>query len=132
MSTGFVEIMKMAARDMNEAEQPTDLRFGTVVSTSPLKVQVTNLFTIPESLLIVPEKLTDYTVKVSMNWETEGIGNHSHTCPEGGTSSNGAHSHSIVSANSKSITIHNALKVGDKVALIRAKGGQTFYILDRI
>lgn len=133
MSTGFVEIMKMAARDMNEAEQPTDLRFGTVVSTSPLKVQVTNLFTIPESLLIVPEKLKDYTIDVTMSWETTSY-THTHgisdTYSGGGSASSDTHNHSTV--GKKSITIHNALKVGDKVALIRAKGGQTFYILDRI
>lgn len=132
MSTGFIEIMKRAAMDANEANQPTDLRFGTVTSVNPLKVQVTNLFTIPETLLIVPRHLTDYTVKVSMDWDTEGIGNHTHTCPEGGTSTNGAHSHKILSSESKTLTIHNALKVGDKVALIRKQGGQVFYILDRI
>lgn len=125
MSTGFVEIMKMAARDMNEAEQPTDLRFGTVVSTSPLKVQVTNLFTIPESLLIVPEKLTDYTIDVTpLDWVTE------NKSGGGGDSAFSSHNHSIVGR--KKMIIHNALKVGDKVALIRKKGGQTFYILDRI
>ena len=132
MATGFIEIMKRAAIDANEANQPTDLRFGTVTSVSPLKVQVTNLFTIPESLLIVPRHLTDYTVTVSMDWNTEGVGDHAHTCPDGGTSGNGAHNHKVVSSKSKTLTIHNALKVGDKVALIRKQGGQAFYILDRV
>lgn len=133
MATGFIEIMKRAAIDANEANQPTDLRFGTVTSVSPLKVQVTNLFTIPESLLIVPEKLTDYTIDVTMNWETTSY-THTHgisdTYTGGGSASSDTHNHSTVGR--KSIIIHNALKVGDKVALIRKQGGQAFYILDRV
>lgn len=132
MSTGLIDIMKRASIDAIENNQLCDLRYGTVVSTSPLKVQVTNLFTIPESLLIVPKTLTDYTINVSMDWSTEGVGTHSHTCPDGTTSSNGAHSHKLTSSGSKTIKIHNALKIGDKVALIRKTGGQSYYILDRI
>lgn len=125
MSSGFIEIMKRAAKDANEAEQPTDLRFGTVVSVSPLRVQITNLLTIPESMLIVPEKLTDYTTDVTpLDWVTENKSGGS------GDSAFSSHNHSITGR--KKMIIHNALKVGDKVALIRKKGGQVFYILDRI
>lgn len=102
MTTGLIDIMKRAARDENENSQPTDLRTGTVVSTSPLKVQITNVFTVPESMLIVPKHLTDYTVEITI----DGV--------------------------DKKIKVHNALEVGNKIALIRKKGGQSFYILDRI
>lgn len=154
MPTGIVEIMKRAAIDVMESRQMCDLRFGTVISTSPLKVQITNQFTIPESLLIVPRHLTDYTVKVSFNWNTENAGSHDHSysgttnSASGGSgeSSFASHSHSysgttattpdhkhvVKSTKDKSMTIHNALVVGDKVALIRKTGGQSYYILDRI
>ena len=132
MASGLVEVIKRASMDAMENNQMSDLRYGTVVSISPLKVQITNAFTLPASLLVVPEKLTDYTVKVSMDWVTESVGDHSHSCPEGGTSSNGGHNHKVTSSESKTITIHNALKVGDKVALLRKTGGQSYYILDRI
>ena len=117
MSTGIINIIKQAAQDVVNNSQMCDLRFGKVVSVSPLKVQVTHQFTIPEKLLIVPEHLTTYQVDVTMLWETE---------------ESEDHKHQIESNKSKKLIIHNELKVGDKVALLRATGGQTYYILDRI
>jgi hypothetical protein len=116
--------MKRASKEVYANEQPTDLRFGTVVSESPLKVQITNLFTIPQSMLVVPKHLTDYEVEVTVDWTTES--------KSGGSddSSFASHNHEIVGKNK--MKIHNALKNGDKVALIRKHGGQSFYILDRI
>ena len=101
MSTGLVKIIKQVALEAMDNAQMCDLRYGKVVSTSPLKVQVTNLFTIPSKLLVVPKSLTDYEVKVNLDGE-------------------------------KTLTIHNALKVGDKVALLRKQGGQSYFILDKI
>ena len=124
MTTGLIDIIKRAAKDMYDNEQPTDLRFGTVVSDSPLKVQVTNLFTIPQSMLVVPKHLTDYEVEVTIDWTTENKSGGS------GDSSFASHNHGVT--GKKKMTVHNALKNGDKVALIRKHGGQSFYILDRI
>lgn len=141
MASGLIDIMKRAAIDANEASQPTDLRYGTVTSVTPLAVQITNQMTIPQSLLILPNHLTDYTVPVTFNWTTETAGDHNHSYSgsdsggdshSGNVDNNGDHTHQIVSGKSKTITIHNALKVGDKVALIRKQGGQAFYILDKI
>ena len=133
MATGMVDAIKRASIDAMENAQICDLRYGTVVSTSPLKVRVTNVFTIPEALLVVPEKLKDYTIDVTMDWETTSY-THTHSISDtytgGGSASSDTHSHSTVGR--KTITIHNALKVGDKVALIRKQGGQSYFILDRI
>ena len=114
MASGLIEIMKIAAMDAMDSNQMCDLRVGMVTSVSPLKVQITNLFTIPDSLLIVPQHLTDYKVDVTVDWST--------------TSTD--HSHGVT--GKKSMTVHSALKVGDKVALIRKTGGQSYFILDRI
>lgn len=102
MSTGLIEIMKRTSLDAMHNAQMCDLRYGKVVSTKPLKVQVTNVFTIPESLLVVPEHLTNYSVSIKIDDET------------------------------KNIWVYNALSVGDKVALLRKQGGQSYFILDRI
>lgn len=115
MATGLIKVIKQAAMDAVNNSQMCDLRYGKVVSTAPLKIQVTNQLTIPSSLLIVPEHLTDHKVSVSLNWNTESAEEHSH----------------VVSGN-KTMTIHNALKTGDKVALLRKQGGQSYFILDRI
>lgn len=102
MATGLIEIIKRASLDAMENAQMCDLREGTVVSVSPVKVKVTNLFTIPSSMLIVPQHLTNHDVEVELFGEEQ------------------------------TLTIRNELKVGDKVALLRKQGGQSYFILDRI
>lgn len=102
MTTGLLDIIKRAAMDAVDNAQMCDLRYGKVVSIKPLKVQVTNLFTIPEALLEVPQHLTNYTVTMTIDGEN------------------------------KAVTVRNALKNGDKVALLRKQGGQSYFILDRI
>lgn len=128
MSTGLIDIMKRAALDATDNAQMCDLRYGQVVSTNPLKVKVTNLFTIPESLLVVPEHLKDYEIKITTDgygWTTDN--------KSGGSeqAAFASHNHSI-NQSEKTIKVHGALKVDDKVALLRKQGGQSYFILDRI
>ena len=104
MSTGLIDIMKQASMNAMDNAQMCDLRYGTVVSTSPLKVQITNQFILPSALLVVPKHLTDYEVDYTTDEQT----------------------------TKSTIKIYNALKVGDKVALLRKQGGQSYFILDRI
>ena len=133
MSSGLLDIMKRASMDAMYNAQMCDLRYGKVVSTEPLKVQVTNLFTIPEALLIVPEHLKDHEVEVTIEWETE-EDTHTHSVSDtysgGGSASKNTHKHDV--NGKKKITIHNALKKDDKVALLRKTGGQSYFILGRI
>ena len=104
MSTGLIDIMKRASMDAMDNAQMCDLRYGKVVSTSPLKVQVTNLFTIPEALLVVPQHLTDYSVDITIDWNTE---DHTHThnisdsFTGGGSASSETHKHEIKGTNIK-------------------------------
>ena len=133
MSTGLNGIVKQAAMDAMDKAQLCDLRYGDVISINPLKVQVTNLFTIPESLLVVPEHLTDYEVDVTIDWKTEDY-SHSHNISDtysgGGSASTNTHKHNVV--GKKKMVVHSGLMVGDKVALLRKQGGQSYFILDRI
>ena len=129
MATGLVDIMKRAAIDAVDTSKPCDLRYGTVISEKPLKVSITNQFIIPESILIVPEYLTDYEIEVTISpdydWNTKTRSGGS------GEPAFESHDHDIY-FNRKKIKIHGALKVGDKVVLIRQAGGQHFFILDRL
>lgn len=38
----------------------------------------------------------------------------------------------ITTSETKEITIHNALQIGDKVILLKKKGGQKYLVLDRV
>lgn len=129
MSSGLIDIMKRSALEAVEAGKPCDLRYGTVMSVSPLKIRVTSQFIIPESMLIVPEYLTDYEIEVTIaddyGWDTKNRSGGS------GESAFSAHNHDI-GFERKKIKIHGALKEEDKVVLLRQAGGQHFLVLDRL
>lgn len=151
MATGLIDIIKRASLDAVNNVQMCDLRYGTVISVKPLKVQVTNQFTIPEKLLIVPKQLTDYEVEFTFDDEdTEQCVEHRYKEMSIQPTSI-QHNQQPFLPNrinfikfkptqtltgfekpKHKITIYNALKVGDKVALLRKQGGQSYFILDRI
>jgi hypothetical protein len=124
MSSGLVHVIKQIAMDAVDNSKIPDLRFGTVISDSPLKVQVTNQFVIPASMLIVPQNLTDYEVDITIDssygWNTEDEMVDSEP-----------HKHELT-IGEKKLKIHNKLKTGDKVVLLRKQGGQSYFVLDRI
>ena len=102
MARCLSDAIKRASMDANEAGKPCDLRFGTVVNVSPLKVKITDTFTLPQSLLVVPKSLTNHTMQIQIDGET------------------------------KNITVYNALNAGEQVALVRQHGGRSYLIVDRI
>lgn len=124
MSSGLVGVIKQIAMDAVDNSKIPDLRFGTVISDSPLKVQVTNQFIIPSSMLIVPQNLTDHeldvTIDASYGWGTE------NEIVDGQP-----HKHQLNIGEQK-LKIHNRLKTGDKVVMLRKQGGQSYFILDRL
>lgn len=137
MSSGIVEIMKRAALDAADNAKLCELRYGVVMSVAPLSVQVTTQFTIPASMLVVPRHLTNYAVDIALSgWETEIAPpeedpNDPSSAPSEPTEELvEEHKHSILGI--KKIVIHNALKVGEKVALIREQGGKSYLIIDRV
>lgn len=141
MSTGIIEIIKMAAMDVIENSNPCDLRFGTVSSISPLKVKVTNDFIIPEQLLVVPEHLTNHDLYTNVGGSNEsGTGSINMSVQgetlfitTGGTEVVDDESTEIIEpVDNRTLTIYNSLEVDDKVILLRNQGGSSYVILDRI
>ena len=147
-SDALTDLIKEIAVKAINANKPTSMYYGTVISTSPLKVQISSNLILTEEFLIVPMSLTDYTVQVSMNWSTENANiDHTHNVEytdkytaSGDTdnkttvtkqmNSNKTHSHSLTGV--KEITIYNSLKIGDKVILTQVQGGQEFIINDKV
>ena len=120
MSSDIIRAIRVAALEAMENSKPCDLRYGTVISVSPLKIRVTDQFILPASSLIVPEHLTDYEIETTIlqdyGWSTQTADAHSHT----------------IKHTRKKIKIHGALREGDKVALLRQSGGQFYFVLDRL
>ncbi len=102
----LVQIMQDAALNAVDNKGMADFMYGEVadVMENPLfiKVKVDNRFELDTPFLILPKHLTDYKVMAE------------------------------ISGENKEITIKNALKQGDKIVLLRAIGGQRYYILDRV
>ena len=107
--------IKQAAKEAVEEGEPTGIVFGTVVSASPLKIQVEQKLTLTKEFLILTRNVVDYETEVEIKWESE--------TEEG-------HTHKIQGV--KKVKFKNAVKSGDKVILIKQQGGQKYVVLDKV
>lgn len=114
-ATDLYNSIKVAAIKAVESSHPCDFLFGEVTSVSPLKIFVEQKMTLTSAQLVLTRNVTDYAVDVSVDWETEDANEHSHKV-----------------VGDKKITIHNGLKIDDKVVLLKKKGGQKYLILDKV
>lgn len=128
-----VELIKRAALGAVEASKPVNVLFGTVISAAPLKISVEQKLTLGQKQLILSRNVTDYSVAMTVDHTTE---NHSHThtiedtYTGGGSASMETHNHEY--KGTKTFRVHNALKSGEKVILIRVQGGQKYLVFDRL
>ena len=111
--------------------------------------------TLNASILIVPKHLSDYTATVDImqekgsvnsktatdgghmhkyNGNTENDGEPDHNHGYTGTTEETKHSHILASFNicKATMTVCNALKVGEKVHLLSFDNGKKYYVLDRV
>lgn len=129
-----------------------ELMQGTVISASPLKIQMTNdeKLIINERITVVPRHLSDYTTTATftvgdgaLSSVTTSSGSHQHsggthgghTSGDGShTHSGGAHSHplSTFTLSHGTLTVYNALKVGEAVYVLSLNNGKLYYVLDRV
>ena len=108
-----------------------------VIGVNPLKVQATNddKLILNAGSLVVPWHLTDYTTKVTyrldkgtLDSETYNDGAHG-----GHVGGDGTHVNHLKTFNlyKGTMTVYNALKVGDMIYLLRYNDGKKYFILDR-
>lgn len=150
-SSDFLKLIKKAAMDAVDTSKPCNLVFGTVTSTSPLKINVEQKMTLTSAQLVLSRNVTEYKVNIEINDATENgadidlTHNHSYSGTTGSSSShshsysgttdeggkiNIVHSHEI--KGTKEITVKSALVVGDEVLMIRMQGGQKYIVIDRV
>lgn len=126
----LAQLIKQAAKDQMESSKPMDIMIGEVVSAAPLKIKLDAKITLTESFLILTKAVVDYSVNMTVNHTTESH-THSHSYIDDSTTrTTQPHTHSHTYVGTKNFTIHNKLKVGDFVILLRAQGGQKFIVLD--
>lgn len=129
-----------------------ELMQGTVISASPLKIQMANdeKLIINERITVVPRHLSDYITTATfavdggdLSSVTTVSGSHEHSegTHEGHivgdgshTHSGGAHSHplSTFTLSHGTLTVYNALKVGEAVYVLSLNNGKLYYVLDRV
>lgn len=108
-----------------------------VIGVNPLKVQATNddKLILNAGSLVVPWHLTDYTTKMTyrldegtLDSETYNDGAHG-----GHVGGDGTHVNHLKTFNlhKGTMTVYNALKVGDMIYLLRYNDGKKYFILDR-
>jgi hypothetical protein len=97
----LLNLIKKASIDAVNASKPTKVVYGTVKSSSPLKINVEQKLNLTDAQLVLTKNVTDHVITITI----DGI--------------------------EKQITMHNALKVGDEVVMIQNQGGQEYIILDR-
>jgi hypothetical protein len=133
-TTSFIQTIKKAALGAVDASYPVQSCFGEVISASPLKIKVEQKITLEPIQLILTRNVTDYYVDMSVSHQTELETEHIHpvidTYTGGGTSTPTQHLHEY--KNKKRFLVHNALKVGEQVLLIREQGGQRCIVIDRV
>ena len=116
-----------------DASKPVHILFGTVISASPLKIQVDQKAIYTEKMLVLARNVTDYEVDMTVSHQTVTI-SHGHpvtdTYTGGGTAEDVDHNHPI--KGRKKFKVHNALVVGDQVVMARIQKGKKFLVLDRI
>lgn len=110
-----LEAVKQAAVEAVEAKKPVLALFGTVISDSPLKIQVEQKLTLGEKQLVLCRSVTDYELEMTVEHDTEVEQDHKH--PYKGK---------------KIFLVHNRLKAGEKVMLLRVQGGKKFLVVDRL
>ena len=123
-SNDLVKLMKKAALDAVNASRPANMVFGKVISEKPLKIKVDQKLILTSAQLTLSRNVTDYKLSVTLDHTTESASGGS------GESSFASHSHGI--KGTKTLTVQNALKVGEEVILFQVSGGQKYIVIDRI
>lgn len=99
----FITLIKKHALAAVASTNPLEIRYGTVVSASPLKINIDQKMTLEQAHLELTRNVTDYEVQVSIN---NGI--------------------------KQSHKVYNALKQGEKVIMLRMQGGKRYIVWDRV
>lgn len=119
----MLNVMKKSSKGVQNSSKPCDIVYGTVISVSPLKVEVDQKLTLEQEHLKLTRAVMDYEVDMTVDHLTENRA--------GGSDAASFASHNHEYKGRKKFLIHNGLIIGDKVTMIRAHGGQQYLIIDK-
>ena len=108
----LVEALRQLSADTGATLNPVISATGVVVSADPLKIQIDQKTTLLESMLRLTNAVKDHEVDITIH----GISD----------------SHGDSFSGLTTITVHNGLKVGESVFMVRDQGGQKYTVIDRV
>lgn len=120
----LLKLIKKTAVEAVNASKPANMVFGKVISISPLKIKVDQKLILTSGQLILTRNVTNYRLSVTVDHSTESASGGS------GESSFASHKHSV--KGEKTLTVNNALEIGEDVVLFQVSGGQKFIVVDRV
>lgn len=133
--TNITQAIQLLAAKTYNAMSPMDVLIGKVTSIEPLKIFVgTANAELTKECLILTNAVTDHFVDIHVNHLTDTISGEwdtTHAHPDAGDGvipTDHIHSYS----GRKKIKIYNGLQVGEFVVIIKASGGNSYIVLDRI
>lgn len=154
----ILEMFNLSARRMIDSMQMSDVEFGIVTKVDPLEITTDQKTRIPAEYLTLTNAVKEHHIDISISWATvidnyldsnlytpdvHKIKNHVHqnaTFANSGGVCTGEtavpnqidmkHHHDI--KGRKRITVHSGLLLGERVILLRKRGGQNYIVLDRV
>lgn len=133
--TNITQAIQVAAGLTYSAMSPMDVLVGKVTSIEPLKIFVGTVNAeLTKDHLILTNAVTDHFVDIHVNHLTDTVSGEwdtTHSHPDAGDGvipTDHIHSYS----GRKKIKIYNGLQVGEFVVIIKAAGGNSYVVLDRI
>lgn len=148
MSVKLVKVLQELIKQSIDVNKFSDITYGEVVSDEPVKIKLNDIITLEPENIILTNAVVDHEIDVTVDWYTEEFdvdpnGGHSHDYIDKGmfnipnnaktmphTIGKPNHKHEI--KNKKKMIVHNKLKVGEKVLLLKAYGGQKYVVWDRL
>lgn len=124
MANQLYEVLQQVANNAVKTTSPVKIEFGVVIDVNPLTVNVEQKKVLSSEFLILCRSVTDYTVNMEVDHMTEKM--------SGGAGDPAFVSHMHQYKGTKPFKVLNALKVGEKVAMIALQGGESYLIIDRV
>ena len=133
--TNITQAIQVAAAKTYSAMSPMEVLIGKVTSVEPLKIFVGTVNAeLTTDHLILTNAVTDHFVDMEVNHLTDTISGEwdtTHSHPDAGSGTIPVdHVHSYTGR--KKFKVYNGLQVGEYVVIIKASGGNSYVVLDRI
>ena len=122
-------MIKTTALGVINSTSPSGIYFGTVVSGSPLQIELEQKIILEGTDLILSTLVQDFDVDMTVNHYVQ---NNAWTDDpdDREVPFDKPHYHPYVGR--KTFKVHLALQSGEKVIMIRCQGGKQFLVLDRM